>query len=74
MTSNRALSAREWAHRIRRFEPVAMSWVYDEGTNADEDLARRILAQAVGLRRLLDQMAGRQPVLRSMNNVAIDQS
>jgi hypothetical protein len=55
-------TASAWAGRLRRLEPVAMGWIYDSETNATADLARRILAQAVGLRRLLDQMAGRVSV------------
>jgi hypothetical protein len=50
--------AHEWAHRVRRLEPQAMAWIYDSDTDIAADLARRTLAQAVGLRRLLDQMAG----------------
>jgi len=50
--------AREWAQRIRRLEPHAMAWIYESETAFAADLARRTLAQTVGLRRLLDQMAG----------------
>lgn len=49
--------AREWSGRVRRLEPLAMSWIY-ESTGSNADLARRTLAQTVGLRRLLDQLAG----------------
>lgn len=57
----RQANAKQWAHRIRRLEPLAMSWVYGDGDeeSAHADLARRTLAQATGLRRLLEQMAGR---------------
>lgn len=50
--------AREWARRIRRLEPQAMQWIYESASGQSADLARRTLAQTVGLRRLLDQMAG----------------
>lgn len=58
----RQQEATEWAGRIRRLEPLAMKWVYESENGAVADLARRALAQAVGLRRLLDQMAGRVSV------------
>jgi len=56
--SERQQEARAWAHRVRRLEPVAMGWIYESESGIAADLARRTLAQAVGLRRLLDQMAG----------------
>lgn len=59
MLADRQAQAREWAGRIRRLEPQAMCWIYESESSAVADLARRTLAQAVGLRRLLDQMAGR---------------
>ena len=59
MTEDRPDQAHEWAQRLRRLEPLAMGWIYESESDAVADLARRILAQAVGLRRLLDQMAGR---------------
>lgn len=55
-------TAHLWAARLRHLEPEAMGWIYGSETSATADLARRILAQAVGLRRLLDQMAGRVSV------------
>lgn len=57
--SDRAAQAKEWAHRMRRMEAAALGWVYESETSQAADLARRTLAQAVGLRRLLDQIAGR---------------
>jgi len=60
--SQRQREAHLWAGRLRHLEPVAMGWIYESDTTATADLARRILAQAVGLRRLLDQMAGRVSV------------
>ena len=54
--------AMAWAQRVRRLEPLASAWVYESESAATADLARRIQAQAVGLRRLLDQMAGRVSV------------
>lgn len=59
MVADRQEQAREWAIRVRRLEPQAMQWIYESESSAVADLARRTLAQAVGLRRLLDQMAGR---------------
>jgi hypothetical protein len=59
MTADRAAQAQEWARRVRRLEPQALQWIYESESSAVADLARRTLAQAVGLRRLLDQMAGR---------------
>ena len=59
MTDDRTAQAREWAIRARRLEAQAMQWIYESETDAVATLARRTLAQAVGLRRLLDQMAGR---------------
>ena len=59
MTADRAGQASDWARRLRRLEPVALNWIYESESGAAADLARRILAQAVGLRRLLDQMSGR---------------
>jgi len=59
MTDDRTAQARAWAIRSRRLEAQAMQWIYESETDAVADLARRTLAQAVGLRRLLDQMAGR---------------
>lgn len=50
--------AAEWAQRARRLEPMALAWVYESSNETTADLARRIVAQTVGLRRLLDQMAG----------------
>ncbi len=55
----RADNAKVWANRVRRFEPVAMSWIFESET-VSADLARRILAQAVGLRRLLDQYVAKE--------------
>ena len=55
----RADQARTWAVRARHLEAQALQWVYESGDGATTDLARRTLAQTVGLRRLLDQMAGR---------------
>ena len=57
MTRNEA--ARQAAVQVRRVEQQAMAWIYESETDAVADLARRTLAQAVGLRRLLDQIAGR---------------
>lgn len=59
MTEDRRQQAQEWARRIRRLEPQAMQWIYESESSAVADLARRTLAQTVGLRRLLDQLAGR---------------
>lgn len=57
---SREEEARAWAQRLRRLEPKVMSWIYDDGGDASlSDLARRTLAQTVGLRRLLDQIAAR---------------
>jgi hypothetical protein len=50
--------AKEWAQRTRRLEPLALKWIYESETSSTADLARRTLAQTVGLRRLLDQIAG----------------
>ncbi len=61
-TNGRQAQAHDWANRIRRLEPQAMAWIYESETSAVADLARRTLAQAVGLRRLLDQMSGRVSV------------
>jgi len=52
-------AARQAAVQVRRVEQQAMAWIYESETDAVADLARRTLAQAVGLRRLLDQIAGR---------------
>jgi hypothetical protein len=68
MTPQQAQAA-EWAQRVRRLEPVAMSWIYDSAVDQDETLARRVLAQTVGLRRLLDQMAGRVSAHTQRNGV-----
>jgi hypothetical protein len=57
MTTQQAI-AKEWAQRMRRLEPQAMAWIYESDSALAADLARRTLAQTVGLRRLLDQMAG----------------
>jgi len=57
VTRNEA--ARQAAVQVRRVEQQAMAWIYESETDAVADLARRTLAQAVGLRRLLDQIAGR---------------
>lgn len=47
----------EWAGRVRRLEAQARQWAFEEGeADTTADLARRTLAQTVGLRRLLDQM------------------
>jgi len=59
MVEDRTAQAREWAIRVRRLEPQALQWIYESESSAVADLARRTLAQAVGLRRLLDQIAGR---------------
>jgi hypothetical protein len=59
MTADRLAQARDWAVRVRRLEAQAMQWIYESESDAVADLARRTLAQAVGLRRLLDQIAGR---------------
>jgi hypothetical protein len=56
---DRSEQAREWAVRARRLEAQALQWIYESESSAVADLARRTLAQAVGLRRLLDQIAGR---------------
>ncbi len=56
---SRSEMAQLWAQRLRRLEPHAMSWAY-EGSDKTADLARRILAQTVGLRRLLDQMVTKE--------------
>ena len=68
MTPRQAQAA-EWAHQARRLEAVAMSWIYDSHAEEDETLARRVLAQTVGLRRLLDQMAGRVSAHTQRNGV-----
>lgn len=57
--TERQEQAGEWGRRMRRLEPVVLNWIYESESSAVADLARRTLAQAVGLRRLLDQMAGR---------------
>lgn len=59
MIADRAEQAREWALRVRRLEPQVLQWIYESEDDAIANLARRTLAQTVGLRRLLDQMAGR---------------
>lgn len=52
---------REWAHRVRRLEAQARGWAFEEGeADITADLARRTLAQTVGLRRLLDQMVTKE--------------
>jgi hypothetical protein len=61
-TDARQAQAQEWARRIRRLEPQALQWIYESESSAIADLARRTLAQAVGLRRLLDQIGGRVSV------------
>lgn len=66
----RQIHAADWAQHVRRLEPVAMSWIYDSATDADDALARRVLAQVVGLRRLLDQMAGRVSAHTHRNGVS----
>jgi hypothetical protein len=58
MTADRTAQAREWAIRARRLEVQALQWIYESESDSAADLARRTLAQAVGLRRLLDQIAG----------------
>jgi len=58
MTDTRARRAAESARAVRRTEQLALQWIYESDTDAVADLARRTLAQAVGLRRLLDQIAG----------------
>jgi prephenate dehydratase len=58
MTDDRTAQAREWAIRARRLEAQAMQWIYESETDAVATLARRTLAQATGLRRLLDQIGG----------------
>lgn len=60
--TERLAQAQVWAQRLRRLEPQAMAWIYESEDEATADLARRTLAQAVGLRRLLDQMSGRVSV------------
>lgn len=56
---DRAEEARIWAQRMRRLELQTLAWVYESESGAVADLARRTQAQTVGLRRLLDQLAGR---------------
>ncbi len=53
---------KEWAVRVRRLEAQARMWAFELGEANDNtaDLARRTLAQTVGLRRLLDQMATKE--------------
>lgn len=58
----RAYEAAEWARQVRRVEMLTLRWIYESESDAVANLARRTLAQAVGLRRLLDQMAGRVSV------------
>lgn len=57
--AERQALAGELARRVGRIELAGLQWVYESEDGATADLARRIRAQAVGLRRLLDQMAGR---------------
>jgi hypothetical protein len=59
VTAERAEQAAAGALQVRRLEQQAMQWIYESESDAVADLARRTLAQAVGLRRLLDQTAGR---------------
>lgn len=54
----RKAEAKEWAHRMRRLEAEATRWIYESESDSSADVARRTLAQTVGLRRLLDQIAG----------------
>lgn len=58
----KAGDVKEWANRMRRLEAQAGSWVFELGEANDitADLARRILAQTKGLRRLLDQMVTKE--------------
>jgi hypothetical protein len=58
----RAYAAAEWARRVRRLEQLTLQWIYESESDAVASLARRTLAQTVGLRRLLDQIAGRVSV------------
>ncbi len=58
----KAGEAKAWAHRARRLEAQARAWAFEaeEANDITADLARRTLAQAVGLRRLLDQMVTKE--------------
>lgn len=58
----KAGEVKEWAGRVRRLEAQARGWQFEaEETNSSTaDLARRTLAQTVGLRRLLDQMVTKE--------------
>lgn len=53
---------KEWAVRARRLEAQARGWVFEleDAKDSTADLARRTLAQTVGLRRLLDQMVTKE--------------
>lgn len=55
----RQRQAQDAARFVRRLEQQTLQWIYESESSAVADLARRTLAQAVGLRRLLDQTAGR---------------
>ena len=59
MPETRSEQARIWATRMRRLEAESTGWIYESESSAVADLIRRTLAQTVGLRRLLDQIAGR---------------
>jgi len=59
VATDRQQLAAEAARLVRRLEQQALQWIYEGESSAVVDLARRTLAQAVGLRRLLDQIAGR---------------
>lgn len=57
----KAGEVKEWAGRVRRLEAQARQWAFEEGeVDTTADLARRTLAQTVGLRRLLDQMVTKE--------------
>ncbi len=58
----KAGEVREWAGRIRSLEAHTRKWAYEaeEVNHPTADLARRTLAQTVGLRRLLDQMVTKE--------------
>lgn len=60
----REQKAAAWAVQVRMLEQQSMAWIYESESSAVANLARRTLAQAVGLRRLLDQIAGRVSVHR----------
>lgn len=53
---------KDWAVSVRRLEAQARGWLFEleEADDITADLARRTLAQAVGLRRLLDQMVTKE--------------